>query len=192
VIPLGNGASTLSAYGIASGDVVLYHELERSLLASFDGVALATAVTEVRDAALAELAATGATGEPVVEIDALMRYREQLMHGLEIPVSPTADGATLLAGFEKEYARRYGEGGTALYEAVEVFALRARCRSRPGDRGRCRGFRQSATWPGWSATARHQASRPASTARRRSARGPSAGTGRAAPTAPGIRRPTPR
>jgi N-methylhydantoinase A/oxoprolinase/acetone carboxylase beta subunit len=30
VIPLGNGASTLSAYGIASGDVVLYRELERS------------------------------------------------------------------------------------------------------------------------------------------------------------------
>jgi hypothetical protein len=29
-----------------------------------------------------------------VEIDALMRYREQLMHGLEIPVSPSADGVT--------------------------------------------------------------------------------------------------
>ena len=62
VVPLGNGASTLSAYGIASGDVVLYHELERSLLAPFDGAALATAVAEVRDAALAGLAATGARG----------------------------------------------------------------------------------------------------------------------------------
>ncbi len=61
-----------------------------------------------------------------MEIDALMRYREQLMHGLEIPVSPSADGATLLAGFEKEYVRRYGDGGTALFQAVEVFALRAR------------------------------------------------------------------
>ena len=126
VIPLGNGASTLSAYGIASGDVVLYHELERSLLAPFDDVALATAVTEVRDAALAELAATGVPGEPQVEIDALMRYREQLMHSLEITVSPPANADTLLADFDKEYVRRYGEGGTALYEAVEVFALRAR------------------------------------------------------------------
>src|SRR6266568_2792389 len=126
VIPLGNGASTLSAYGIASGDVVLYHELERSMLAPFDGPVLATAVAGVRGAALAELAATGVTGEPVVEIDALMRYREQLMHSLEIPVSPSADADTLLADFDKEYMRRYGEGGTALFQAVEVFALRAR------------------------------------------------------------------
>ncbi|HEV7828333.1 MAG TPA: hydantoinase/oxoprolinase family protein [Pseudonocardiaceae bacterium] len=126
VIPLGNGASTLSAYGIASGDVVLYHELEHSLRTPFDNAALATAVAEVRDTALAELAATGAPGAPLVEIDALMRYREQLMHSLEIPVSLPADGATLLADFDREYVRRYGEGGTALFQAVEVFALRAR------------------------------------------------------------------
>jgi N-methylhydantoinase A len=126
VIPLDNGASTLSAYGIASGDVVQYHELERSLLAPFDEAALAAALAEVRDAALAEMAATGAPGEPVVEIDALMRYREQLMHSLEIPVSPPADGTTLLADFDREYVRRYGDGGTALFQAVELFALRAR------------------------------------------------------------------
>jgi len=126
VIPLGNGASTLSAYGIASGDVVLYHELERSLRAPFGSAALATVVAEVHDAALAELAATGVPGAPLVKIDALMRYREQLMHSLEIPVSLPADGATLLADFDREYVRRYGEGGTALFQAVEVFALRAR------------------------------------------------------------------
>ena len=126
VIPLGDGASTLSAYGIASGDVVLHRELERSLLAPFDGPALATAVAEVRDAALADLAATGVAGDAHLEIDALMRYREQLMHSLEIPVSPPADGDTLLADFDKEYGRRYGDGGTSLFEAVEVFAMRAR------------------------------------------------------------------
>jgi N-methylhydantoinase A len=126
VIPLGDGASTLSAYGIASGDVVLHREHERSLLAPFDGQALATAVAELRDAALADLAATGVAGDAQVEIDALMRYREQLMHSLEIPVSPPADGATLLADFDKEYLRRYGDGGTSLFQAVEVFALRAR------------------------------------------------------------------
>ena len=126
VIPLGNGASTLSAYGIASGDAVLHRELERSLQAPFNGPALAAAVAEVRDAALADLAATGVAGDARMEIDALMRYREQLMHSLEIPVSPPADGSTLLADFNQEYVRRYGEGGTALFEAVEVFALRAR------------------------------------------------------------------
>ena len=126
VIPLGNGASTLSAYGIASGGVVLHRELERSLLAPFDGPALEAAMAELRDAALADLAAMGVAGDAHVEIDALMRYREQLMHSLEIPVPPPADGATLLADFDKEYVRRYGDGGTSLFEAVEVFALRAR------------------------------------------------------------------
>jgi N-methylhydantoinase A len=126
VIPLGGGASTLSAYGIASGDVVLHRELEGSLLAPFDGPALATAVAELRDAALVDLAATAVAGDAQVEIDALMRYREQLMHSLEIPVSPAADGGTLLADFDKEYVRRYGTGGTSLFQAVEVFALRAR------------------------------------------------------------------
>jgi len=88
---------------------------------------------------VADLAATGVTGDAHVEIDALMRYREQLMHSLEIPVSPPADGVTLLADFDKEYVRRYGDGGTVLsgasagkstsarlFQAVEVFALRAR------------------------------------------------------------------
>jgi N-methylhydantoinase A len=138
VIPLGNGASTLSAYGIASGDVVLYRELERSLLAPFDGPALATAVAQLRDAALADLAATGVAGDARVEIDALMRYREQLMHSLEIPVSLPTDGTVLLADFDKEYLRRYGDGGSVAGAAagksssarpvqpVEVFTLRAR------------------------------------------------------------------
>jgi N-methylhydantoinase A len=125
VIPLGGGASTLSAYGIASGDVVLHRELERSLAAPFDGPALAAAVAELRDAALADLAATGVTGHAEVEIDALMRYHEQLMHSLEVPVSTPVDGGALLADFDREYVRRYGDGGV-VFQAVEVFALRAR------------------------------------------------------------------
>ncbi len=162
VIPLGDGASTLSAYGIASGDVVLHRELERSLLAPFDGPALATAVAELRDAALADLAAIGVAGDARVEIDALMRYREQLMHSLEIPVSPPADGDTLLADFDKEYVRRYGDGGTALFEAVEVFALRARV-SVPGGIPAARPELGASTepaltdvyWPGHGRTRTH-------------------------------------
>jgi N-methylhydantoinase A len=83
-------------------------------------------VAELRDAALADLAATGVTGDAHVGIEALMRYREQLMHSLEIPVSPPVDGNTLLADFDREYVRRYGGGGTSVFQAVEVFALRAR------------------------------------------------------------------
>src|SRR5690606_37939676 len=62
LIRLGNGASRLSAYGIATGDVVLYKELERSLLAPFEGEqadALAACVAEVEPAARADLAAAG-------------------------------------------------------------------------------------------------------------------------------------
>jgi N-methylhydantoinase A len=133
VIPLGNGASTLSAYGIASGDVVVYRELERGLLAPFEGAraeALAGAVAEVEAAARADLRSAGMDdGDVVVEVEALMRFREQLMHRLEIPVvlpaGPDA-GAHLLAGFDSEYVRRYGSGGTAMFESVEVFAFRAR------------------------------------------------------------------
>ena len=158
VIPLGDGASTLSAYGIASGDVVLHRELERSLLAPFDGPGLATAVAELRDAALADLAATGVAGDAHVEIDALMRYREQLMHSLEIPVSTPADGATLLADFDKEYARRYG-GGASLFQAVEVFALRARVSipagipvARPQRSAAAEPVRTDVYWPGHGRT----------------------------------------
>ncbi|MEA2189469.1 MAG: N-methylhydantoinase [Solirubrobacteraceae bacterium] len=160
VIPLGDGASTLSAYGIASGDVVLHRELERSLLAPFHGPALATAVAELRVAALADLAATGVAGDAHVEIDALMRYREQLMHSLEIPISPPADGVTLLADFDTEYVRRYGDGGASLFQAVEVFALRARVSvpagvpvARPQPSASTEPARTDVYWPGHGRTA---------------------------------------
>ena len=133
IIPIGNGASTLSAYGIASGDVVVYKELERSLPAPFEdgrAAALAEAVTEAAAAARAEVAATGFAGaDVVVEVDALMRFREQLMHSLHIPVPlpvGPGTGAAVLSAFNDEYIRRYGAGGTAMFQAVEVFALRAR------------------------------------------------------------------
>jgi N-methylhydantoinase A len=106
--------------------VVLHRELERSLPAPFDGPALVAAVAALRESALADLAVTGVAGDAQVEIDALMRYREQLMHSLEVPIGVPVDGATLLAGFDKEYARRYGDGGTSVFQAVELFALRAR------------------------------------------------------------------
>ncbi|WP_433293491.1 hydantoinase/oxoprolinase family protein [Pseudonocardia sp. CA-142604] len=132
VIPLGDGASTLSAYGIASSDVVIYRELERGLLTPFEGEradVLAATVAEVEVAARADLKAAGVDAEDaVVEVDALMRFREQLMHSLEIPVPlpGSAAGTRLPADFDAEYVRRYGSGGTAMFQSVEVFAFRAR------------------------------------------------------------------
>jgi N-methylhydantoinase A len=177
IVPLGNGASTLSAYGIASGDVVLYRELERSLLAPFEGAtadALTTAVAEAEKAARNELAAAGVTGEVRIEVDALMRFREQLMHSLEIPVALPAGpdtGTALLAGFDEEYVRRYGSGGTALFQAVEVFALRARASVAadiptplPAIAQQSDPDRSDVYWPGrgWTATDVHRGA-PAAT-----------------------------
>ncbi|HZG90503.1 MAG TPA: hydantoinase/oxoprolinase family protein [Pseudonocardia sp.] len=171
VIPLGDGASTLSAFGIAAGDVVLYRELQRSVPAPFTGSAadtLAAAVAEIEKTARAEIAAAGVSGEVRIEVDALMRFREQLMHSLEIPVALPAGpgtGSELSAGFDAEYVRRYGAGGTALFQAVEVFALRARASvaagvpapRTPADPPSAPGTAE-VYWPGigWTATDIHR------------------------------------
>ncbi|UNN05317.1 hydantoinase/oxoprolinase family protein [Rhodococcus opacus] len=133
VIPLGNGASTLSAFGIASGDVVHYQEVEKALAAPFDAGPtadrLASLISDIDAQARKAIAEVGVSGDTVVEIDALMRFHEQLMHSLEIPISlPSGPdtGTRLLDAFNAEYAHRYGSGGTALFQDVEIFAFRAR------------------------------------------------------------------
>ncbi|PCK23048.1 hydantoinase/oxoprolinase family protein [Rhodococcus qingshengii] len=129
VIPLGDGASTMSAYGIASGDLMNYREIERRLSAPFDPTTLATAVTEVSRSALQVLGDDGTTELVRVEVSALMRFGEQLMHSLEVPIDePVSDAtpAAIVDAFLAEYARRYGGGAATYFQAVEIFALRAR------------------------------------------------------------------
>ncbi|GAA3561439.1 hydantoinase/oxoprolinase family protein [Amycolatopsis ultiminotia] len=129
IVPLGDGASTLSAYGIASGDVVRYVEYETAILAPFADDALATAVDDAADAARRALAEAKADGEVTVSVVALMRFQEQLVNSIEIPVAlPVGPrtGPRLLEAFQAEYQRRYGAGGTGLFGAAEVFALRAK------------------------------------------------------------------
>lgn len=132
IIPLGDGASTLSAYGIASGDVVVYHEVEYPIIAPFAGETaekVVSTIAEVESSAREMLDALDLQGSARVEITALMRYREQLMHSLEVAVDLPANsstGASLLDQFNATYIRRYGQGGTALFQDVEIFAFRAR------------------------------------------------------------------
>jgi len=129
LIPLGNGASTLSAYGIAAGDVTRFTEVETSLRAPFDDEALAREIAGAHRRARQSIAAAGLTEEPVVDTWALMRYQEQLMHSLEVPIDPaTASAGRLTALFTEEYARRYGESAASAFQAAEVFALRVRAR----------------------------------------------------------------
>jgi len=131
LIPLGNGASTLSAYGIASGDVTRFTEVETALRAPFEDAALAREIARAVSRAREAMVAAGGAGEPQIDIWALMRYQEQLMHSLEVRLDP-ADGVTtgraerLAARFTEEYARRYGASAASAFQAAEVFALRVR------------------------------------------------------------------
>jgi N-methylhydantoinase A len=133
VVPLGNGASTLSAYGIAASDVVRTFEQEARVQAPFDPAALAAAVADVERQALDALGAAGFDRDAVVlERTALMRYAEQFLQELplELPAGELGeDEATDLARrFDLEYARLYGEGARAVFHAVEVFAIRVTAR----------------------------------------------------------------
>jgi N-methylhydantoinase A len=128
VIPLGNGASTLSAYGIAAGDLVQHHEVECRVRVPLDAGALADVV------ARAEASARAAQPDPGARLrrTALMRYAEQYLQALpvELPDGPVDDAAcaTLLERFDAEYGRQFGEFAKALFQAVEIFAIQVESR----------------------------------------------------------------
>jgi N-methylhydantoinase A len=129
VIPLGNGASTLSAYGSAASDVVRAFEQECRLYAPFDSQQLMAVVADVEATALDATTAAGFDRETVeLERTALMRYAEQFLQELPLELPAGAldadDAAGLADRFDAEYARLYGAGARAVFHAVEVFAIR--------------------------------------------------------------------
>jgi N-methylhydantoinase A len=129
VVPLGNGASTLSAYGIASTDIVQYEEVETQLRAPFDMAALAEVAGRAEAAATENLVEMGTDAEgATIERWALMRYAEQVMQSVPVPLpDPLEEAADKLAGdFEEEYSRLHGSGARAVFNVIEVFAVRVR------------------------------------------------------------------
>jgi N-methylhydantoinase A len=108
---------------------VRYVEFEKIIRAPFAGDALSAAVRATAQAARAAMVEAGIEGEAEVSVVALMRFQEQLVNSLEIPlplrVGPDT-GRELLERFHAEYQRRYGSGAIGLFGVVEVFALRAR------------------------------------------------------------------
>jgi N-methylhydantoinase A len=132
VIPLGNGASTLSAYGIAAGDLVQHHEVECRARSPLDPSELSAAVSAAEEKARAAMGGA----EPQLSRVALMRYAEQLLQSVPVPIAdgPIDSGTCeqLLADFNAEYERQFGAFAKALFQAVEVFAVRVEARV-PGD-----------------------------------------------------------
>jgi N-methylhydantoinase A len=132
MIPLANGASTLSAYGIAAGDLVQHHEVECRARSPLSADELSGAFEEAEGAARAAMGGA----EPQLSRVALMRYAEQLLQSVPVPMSdgPIDDQACakLLADFDAEYERQFGAFAKALFQAVEVFAVRVEARV-PGE-----------------------------------------------------------
>ncbi len=128
VIPLGNGAATLSAYGIAAGDLVQHHEVECRARSPLSAAELAPAMEQAERAARASLPGH----EPELHRVAIMRYAEQQLQALPVALrdGPIDDGACqqLLADFDREYERQFGAFAKALFQAVEVFAVRVEAR----------------------------------------------------------------
>jgi N-methylhydantoinase A len=128
IVPLGNGAATLSAYGIAAGDLVQHHEVECRARSPLSAAELAAAVEQAEAAARASLPGQ----EPQLSRVALMRYAEQLLQSVPValrggPVDE-ATCAQLLKDFDTEYERQFGAFAKALFQAVEVFAVRVEAR----------------------------------------------------------------
>jgi N-methylhydantoinase A len=128
VIPLGNGAATLSAYGIAAGDLVQHHEVECRARSPLSPTELTAAVSDAEDAARAALPGN----EPELTRVALMRYAEQLLQSVPVPIKqgPIDESSCeqLLKDFDAEYERQFGAFAKALFQAVEVFAVRVEAR----------------------------------------------------------------
>jgi N-methylhydantoinase A len=130
VVPLGNGASTLSAYGVAATDVARTFETQCALFAPFDAKELGAVVARVEADAAAAMRKSGFAAEDVVfDRVAVMRYAEQFLHDLPIALpAGEIDCGAIAERFDAEYARLYGEGARAIFQAVEIFGIRVTAR----------------------------------------------------------------
>jgi N-methylhydantoinase A len=130
VIPLGNGASTLSAFGIAASDMLLFFDQACAFELPLDAAALRATLGELEARAMAAAKAQGLDpARLVIERTGFLRYRGQFFQSLALPL-PDVDAAgfnaTLRSRFNAEYARLYGQGALVLQQNVELFSLRVR------------------------------------------------------------------
>ena len=138
LIPLGNGASTLSAYGIASTDVLRYFDTECLLPAPFDHEEFDRLLYQLETTASKALVEAGFDSEQVLlDRFALLRYAEQYAYSIRLAL-PDGDAkgwtAELPSRFTDAYSQQYGSGASSLFHGIETFALRVRARVASGAR----------------------------------------------------------
>ena len=127
VIPLGNGASTLSAFGIASSDMVRIFDRSIVIPLPADPKAVADVLNELEEEAYT---AFGSEQEIEIERFGLMRYAQQYLQSLPLqlpdPLNKADWNISVREAFNHEYARLYGEGALVALQTVEIFGLRVR------------------------------------------------------------------
>jgi len=129
VIPLGNGASTLSAYGCSTSNLVLNIEKEQVFFAPFPVDELNVLMTDLERQALASMADLGKAPEEVeIERYGLMRYSGQWLHSLLVHLPPGELTDEVLAGvvddFRTMYDSLYGRGAGVVSQGVELVTTR--------------------------------------------------------------------
>jgi N-methylhydantoinase A len=133
LVPLGNGASTLSAYGAAVGDVIRSFEKPVALTSPYDPLALGAAITGLEARARETMAHAGVADDHVIERFASMRYVGQKLQELQIRLPDRDVDEALCAELERrftdEYARLYSRAALALFQVVEIFNLRVTART---------------------------------------------------------------
>jgi N-methylhydantoinase A len=129
VVPLGNGASTLSAYGCSISDLVLDLEKEQLFFAPFPTAELARVIHDLERQARDAL---GEMGAPAADIEmeryGLMRYSGQWLHSLLVDIPSGALTSDVLGSvvdrFRSTYDALYGVGAGLVSQGIEIFTVR--------------------------------------------------------------------
>ncbi|MBN1628850.1 MAG: hydantoinase/oxoprolinase family protein, partial [Thermoleophilia bacterium] len=129
VIPLGNGASTLSAYGCSTSNLVLNIEKEQVFFAPFPADELNSLMAGLEKQALDSMVELGKPREEVeIERYGLMRYSGQWLHSLLVHIPPGELTAEALVGvvddFRTLYDSLYGRGAGVVSQGVELVTTR--------------------------------------------------------------------
>jgi N-methylhydantoinase A len=129
LVPLGNGASTLSAFGIAVTDAKQIFEEDCSIMTPFDVQALRSVVERVEATAMETMGDAGFAPEDIrLERAALSRYATQYMQELSLPLASGEVTEAMVAGlgdtFSTEYSRLYGSTALSAFHTVEIYSVR--------------------------------------------------------------------
>ncbi len=135
VIPLGNGASTLSAYGCATSNLVRYFEKEQLFFHPFPLDELNDLLAKLeKEAYEAFVELNRAPEDIILERFGLMRYRGQWLHNLVMRLPGGILGAEeeeqIINDFRSTYDTLYGHGAGQVSQGVELFSVRIRATAR--------------------------------------------------------------